>query len=302
MPPLITNFTPSTVHRAPSLTPDSVAQIRLYRDRRIDAGSYASIYKVDVPLSSESADGSRIFAIKRGSFIYHDKRTHPIKRESDLLREINHPNIIKVYASWKSGDIWYMAMDCFDFNVSQLMYRHDALDVGSALYILGGLAKALAYMHERGIAHADVKYHNVLGKGDPSQPLKCSFVLADFNLARQSGERLPGEYGRIGPLNYLPQERLSGAAPPVIWHDIHATGCFVYNLLGGRLDTIRSPLMPERNIERITSFHHPDERIPPLLHNMVSESGSIQDGSDLVQYLKEFFPEAQLEHIGTVSR
>lgn len=275
------------------LTPNSVGSI--FYSRAIGSGSYSYIYKVDVPTSPQGADSlSRSFAVKLARDEFSGE-TQPIEREAALLRDLDHPNIVKVYASWQSYGRWCMAMDCFDCNTYDLLEERGALDLGSTLYVLGELAKALGHLHERGLAHGDVKPQNLLLRGDTSQPSNCSVVLTDYDIARPSGEKFSWEREElvVGTPNYLTKERWWGDSPR-IRHDIYAAACTTYEFLGGSLTSRGFHFAAQENMEAIAGFDHADERIAPLLFNMVHADGSIKNGIDLVRYLKEFLPEIGL--------
>jgi tetratricopeptide (TPR) repeat protein len=106
--------------------------------------------------------------------------------------------------------------------------------VAAVLALGARLADGLAYAHERGVLHQDLKPANVL-LGDDGQPL-----LLDFNLAHDSTLRASVQAAYVGgTLPYMAPEHLqafrAGQPPAEPRSDLYALGLVLYELLTGRL-------------------------------------------------------------------
>ena len=109
------------------------------------------------------------------------------------------------------------------------------LPIGEAIRILLDVARALAYAHERGSVHRDIKPDNVLLSGG-------SAMVADFGIAKAldaaklatPGNTLLQLGTSIGTPAYMAPEPAAG--DPGVDHraDIYSFGCMAYELLAGR--------------------------------------------------------------------
>lgn len=144
-------------------------------------------------------------------------------REDRLTARLNHPHIVSVYDGGTTPDGQpFLVMELIDGRpVTDLA----PLPVGQALRIAEDVAAAVAYTHERGIVHCDIKPQNVLL--DRHGQAK----LADFGIA--SADRAPSGAIVHGSAPYLAPERLRGApVSPAV--DIYALGGTLAFLLSGR--------------------------------------------------------------------
>lgn len=144
-------------------------------------------------------------------------------REDRLTARLSHPHIVAVYdgGTTPTGQP-FLVMELID---GRPVGALAPLPVGQALRIVEDVASAVAYTHERGIVHCDIKPQNVLLDSQGRAR------LADFGVA--SADRSPAGAIVYGSAPYLAPERLRGAAVgPAV--DIYALGATLYYLLSGR--------------------------------------------------------------------
>jgi eukaryotic-like serine/threonine-protein kinase len=155
------------------------------------------------------------------------------RREIQLAASLQHPHIVPLIAAGRSGDlVWYTMPLIEGHSLRAKLAREGELPIGEALRILRDVADALAYAHEHGVVHRDIKPDNVLLTGRHA-------VVTDFGVAKalseSTGESALTSIGvALGTPSYMSPEQ--AAADPHVDHraDIYALGAMGYELLTGR--------------------------------------------------------------------
>jgi serine/threonine-protein kinase len=148
-------------------------------------------------------------------------------QEAKAAGGLSHPNIVTIYDIGHAGDLVYMAMEFVAGNelksllASRLVEPQDALDIGAQV------AEGLAYAHDRGIVHRDVKPANIMVvRGGPAK-------IMDFGIARMRQSDVKTQTGMLlGSPRYMAPEQLLGGA---VDHrcDIFALGTVIYEMAVG---------------------------------------------------------------------
>jgi serine/threonine-protein kinase len=157
-------------------------------------------------------------------------------REANLLKELQHPNIVTFRDMGEANGQLYFAMDYVrGSDAGQHLKARGPLPVARAVRLLRQALKGVAHAHAQGIVHRDIKPSNLLlGQDEERQVVK----VADFGLARLyqasqlSGLTMTGDIG--GTPYYMPPEQITNyreARPPA---DQYAAAATLYHLLTGQ--------------------------------------------------------------------
>jgi hypothetical protein len=185
----------------------------VYRARRTDG----SVVAVKVMLSRVDAD---------------DEAIAKFKRETAITAKLDHPKIVRVLESGASGAVFYFIMEfCDGGSVSDLMLKNRGrLSLAQAKPIILGALEALAFAHDKGFVHRDLKPQNILlSRGEVR--------LSDFGLAKSfqqaglSGMSMTGGYA--GTPVFMPREQITNFKYVKPVSDVWSMGATIYNLLTG---------------------------------------------------------------------
>ena len=149
-------------------------------------------------------------------------------QEYEMIAEIEHPNIVKIYDLGVSDEHAHIAMEYVD--AGDLKRRISAgLKEPEAISFLRQIASALAEIHEVGILHRDLKPGNIMLRSDDS------IALIDFGLAKRMRLRmeLTDEGEIFGTPYYMSPEQGHGNG---VDHrsDIYSLGVIFYEMLTGQ--------------------------------------------------------------------
>jgi len=160
------------------------------------------------------------------------------QREARSAAKLTHPGIVHVYDVGNvppdrpgGAPIYFFAMEFVEGRPIDKVARDPGLAPKEAARIASEVARALAYAHEQGVVHRDVKPGNILldAAGRPH--------LVDFGLAKEAGDSqtLTKTGDIIGTACYMPPEQASGDMKAVdAQSDIYALGTVLYEMLTRR--------------------------------------------------------------------
>lgn len=154
--------------------------------------------------------------------------------EAKLGMELQHPNLIQVHQYVKDPEQPYFVMDYFaGFQLRLAMHKPKEFPVirTSLHRIISQAARGLAYMHDKGWIHRDVKPENLMAN-------KSGEVrVIDYTLSRKpiSGlaKLLGAKVPRQGTRSYMSPEQIRCESPAPT-ADIYSFGITCYELACGR--------------------------------------------------------------------
>ncbi|MBX3058422.1 MAG: protein kinase [Anaerolineae bacterium] len=151
-------------------------------------------------------------------------------REARVVAQLSHPHIVTLYDAGQEAGWYYLILEHI---AGQNLYEYlaeqpQALSTAAALALIRPLFAALAYAHERGVIHRDVKPENMMIMPDGR------VKVTDFGLALADTEiRLTADNALSGTPLYLAPECLQGQ-PASPRSDLYAAGVVLYELLAGQ--------------------------------------------------------------------
>jgi serine/threonine protein kinase len=178
------------------------------------------------------------------------------RREARSVAQLSHPHIVTVIDRGVDDGRQFIVFEYIDGeNLKQLIARTGPLPARRALELAIEIADALAFAHEHGLVHRDVKPQNVLVSPDGNAK------VTDFGIARS----LDVEHGVtqtgtvLGTSNYLSPEQASGK-PTTPATDVYSLGVVMYELLTGDVP------FPGDNFVAV-AMKHLNERPPDVLEH-----------------------------------
>jgi eukaryotic-like serine/threonine-protein kinase len=214
-------------------------------ERELGGGGMSRVF-----VATETALGRKVVVKVLSPELTAGVNIDRFRREILVAAQLQHPHIVPVLSTGETDGLPYYTMPFVDGESVRARLGRGPLSITESVSILRDLARALAYAHERGVVHRDIKPDNVLLSGG-------SATVTDFGIAKAisaSRTHAPGatltQVGTsLGTPAYMSPEQ--AAADPATDHraDIYAFGCMAYELLAGR------PPFVEKTPQRLLAAH-----------------------------------------------
>jgi tetratricopeptide (TPR) repeat protein len=172
------------------------------------------------------------------------------EREIQTAAALQQANIVPVLSAGDSNGLPFYIMPLVDGESLRARLGRGPLAVSEVIGVLRDVAKALAYAHQHGVVHRDIKPDNVLISGGTA-------VVTDFGIAKaisasrtvSGGATLTQIGTSIGTPAYMAPEQAAGEPNVDQRADIYSLGCMAYELLTGQ------PVFAGRTAPRMLAAH-----------------------------------------------
>ncbi|MCB9779511.1 MAG: protein kinase [Alphaproteobacteria bacterium] len=193
-------------------------------EERIGAGGLADVFRA-LPVGAADARPVALKVLREPDrSVAHTKR---FLREGRLLSRMSHPGLPRCQGA-VDGERPYIVMELLrGLTLSERIKSQGPLDPGQVSLIAENVLRVLAFLHEQGIVHRDVKSSNIYLADDRR------VMLLDLGLAADPNDPLTTTLGDVmGTYAYMAPEQLSGAE---VDHrcDLYSLGITLYEALAG---------------------------------------------------------------------
>lgn len=148
--------------------------------------------------------------------------------EVDILRQIDHPNIVRLYEFYEDSQSYHLVMELLKGgDLFTYLLKENQINEQTSAVFFKQILSAVSYCHSKGIVHRDLKPDHLLLESNND---KASLKIIDFGTSAffQPSKRLTRKYGTT---YYI--------APEVLTHsysekcDVWSCGVILYLLLSG---------------------------------------------------------------------
>jgi serine/threonine protein kinase/tetratricopeptide (TPR) repeat protein len=199
-------------------------------EREIGRGGMARVY-----LAHDRKHGRRVAVKVIRSELAASLGRGRFLREIGIAARLRHPNIVPLYDSGDADGVLFFVMPYEEGpSLRARLMTGEPLTVAERIGTLRDVARALAYAHEQGVVHRDVKPDNVMLSGGAA-------VVTDFGISKAvaaaQGTTAPGASTQagagIGTPAYMAPEQAIGDPNTDHRADIYSFGCLAYELFAG---------------------------------------------------------------------
>lgn len=195
---------------------------------KLGEGGMAVVYKAfDTRLETDVA--VKVIRTERLTEETKERAMKRFEREAKALARLTHPNIVKVMDFGEYEGKPYLVMPYLSGGTLKEQLGMP-IAWNEAFRILGPIARALEYAHQRDIIHRDVKASNILVT-DSGQPMIADFGVAKI-LTLEETVDLTGTGMGIGTPEYMAPEQWTGKTTER--SDQYSLGVVLYEMLTGR--------------------------------------------------------------------
>jgi serine/threonine protein kinase len=127
--------------------------------KKLGQGTFGQVYKI-MQLKTGNIRALKIIPKNNLRAGFTDK---DITREINIMKNLDHPHIIKLYEFYKDAENYYLVNEfCTEGDLSEKMNKLKFLPEPIVKILMAQIFSAVLYLNNRGIIHGDLKLENIL--------------------------------------------------------------------------------------------------------------------------------------------
>ena len=208
---------------APDSLPQKFGRYRVVKE--LGRGAMGIVYV------AEDTELARRVAIKTialtGADPERDRHEARFRQEARAAGGVSHPAIVTIYDVGREGDVAFIAMELVEGRELRQLIAEGAITPSHAVEIAALIADGLAYAHDHGVIHRDIKPGNIMVLADGR------VKLMDFGIARLQQPTVKTQTGvMLGSPQYMSPEQVAGDEVDGR-ADVFSLGVVLYEMLTG---------------------------------------------------------------------
>ena len=191
----------------------------------LGVGLFGTVYK------ARHKENGQIRAVKKIRKDHQKaKDIESLLKDVEILKKLDHPNIIKVYEFYQDQSSYYIVTDfCAGGELFDRIIQEKNFNESRAAEMMKYILSAIAYCHEKGLVHCDLKPENILlASSDPNETLMKIIDFGNSSFCKP-GERLKSKFGSV---YYVAPEVLQASYNEKC--DVWSLGVILFLMLSGK--------------------------------------------------------------------
>jgi serine/threonine-protein kinase len=218
-------------------------------------------------LKAKSVHTGELVAIKHFAFNSEPDAIRRFQRESEIMKSIQHENIVKIIEVHLDAELPYIVMQLVEGgDLRSLLKTHVTLDISTVIRLAYHMTEALDAIHARAVVHRDIKPENIMYRRLPNGEI--DFLLTDFGIAklREQTDAITATGASMLTYDYASPEQFNQSKTVSTPTDYYSLGVVLYECLTGAV-----PFEFEQDdllyhINRVISCPLPAPRLPHSHH------------------------------------
>ncbi|XP_070577974.1 serine/threonine-protein kinase PAK mbt-like [Ptychodera flava] len=217
-----------------------------------------------VCIATEKGTGRQV-AVKKMD-LRKQQRRELLFNEVVIMRDYKHANVVEMFDSFLVGDELWVVMEFLEGGALTDIVTHARMDEEQVAFVCKSVLKALAFLHEQGVIHRDIKSDSILLTHDGK------VKLSDFGFCAQVSQDMPKRKSLVGTPYWMAPEVISRLpyGPEV---DVWSMGIMVIEMVDGEPPFFNEP--PLQAMRRIRDMPPPKlkntHRVSPRLQGFIEK-------------------------------
>ena len=193
----------------------------------IGYGAFASVWKCT---HKRTGDERAVKILLKAGIPQKDIDSRAVFNEVEILKTLDHPNIVKVFEYFEDDCNYYILMEyCAGGDLFDKLQQTRQFTEVQAVKIMKKLFSALNYLHSKGVIHRDLKPENILVVQSDQLEMNFNIKVTDFNVSK--GQNNLSSPRVAGTVDYMAPEAFDGKFDEKC--DLWSCGVILYLLVAG---------------------------------------------------------------------